>query len=69
LEVMQMDVQERGLRRRHAPPQGCLDVIDVVEALRAVQIDDQVRARALHSVPHREMIFAILHRLARDERG
>ena len=66
---MQVDVQQRRAGRGHAPAQRRLDVVDVVEPLRAVEIDDQMRAGAAHAVAHAEMIGAILVGFRRDQAG
>jgi hypothetical protein len=66
LEVVHMDVQQRGLRRIHAAAQRRLDEIDVVEAFRSVQIDDQMHARAGHALAHGEMCFAAFLRRGLD---
>ena len=62
LEVMQMDMQERRACRLNAAAQRGLDVIDVIEVLRLVEIDDQMHAGATYAVADGEMILTILHR-------
>ena len=46
-------------------PQRCLDVLDVIEPLCAVQIDDQVHAGTADAVANREVIVAILRQRRR----
>src|SRR6185312_11823982 len=60
LKVMQMDMQQRGAGHFYATPQRRLDVVDVVKLAGLVEVDDEVRARAPHSVPHHEMIVTLL---------
>ncbi len=60
LEMMQMNMQQRRLGGFDAAPQRRFDVLDVVQALGAVQIDDQVDAGAAHAFADGEMIVARL---------
>src|ERR1700687_5210070 len=60
LEVMQMDMQERRACRLDAAAQRGLDVVDVVEVLRFVEVDDQMHAGATYAVADGEIILAIL---------
>ena len=62
LKMMQVDMQERCARRLDAAAQRRFDVIDVVEPHRAVQVDDQMHARAMHAVAQREMIVPGIRR-------
>ena len=59
-EMMQVDVQQRGLRCIHAAPERRLDQVDVVEPLGSVQIDDQVDAGAANAVAQRKMVDTLL---------
>jgi hypothetical protein len=57
-----MDVQQRRLGRRDALSQRCVDVLDVVQPLRALKIDDQMRASAMHAIADAKVICGFLHR-------
>ena len=58
LEMMQMDVQQRCSRGFNAAPQRRFDMIDIIEALGAVQIDDQMHAGAADAIANSEVVLA-----------
>ena len=58
LEMVHMDVQERRACRINAAAQRRLDEIDIVEALRPIQIDNEVHAGAANAVADCKMILA-----------
>ena len=59
-ETVQMDMQQRRAGGGDALAQRLLDVLDVIEPLAAIDVDDQMRARAAHAMPHGKMVGAIL---------
>src|SRR5579863_1594846 len=59
LKVVQVNMQQCRAGGLDAAPQRRLDVLDIVEALGAVQIDDQMNAGAADAVTRGEMIFAV----------
>ena len=62
LKMMKMDVQECGARGFDAAAQSRLDVLEVIEPLRAMQVDDQMHASAAHAFAKREMALTVLLR-------
>ena len=58
LKMMQVNVKQRCAGRFNAAPQRRLDMIDIVEAFGAVQIDDQMHAGAANAVTNGEMVLA-----------
>ena len=61
LEMVEVDVQQRRAGRGDAAAQRLIDVIDVVEMLRVVQIDDQMHAGAAHAVADHEVVLAVVN--------
>jgi hypothetical protein len=57
LEMVQMDMQQRGAGCVDAAAQRLLDMLHVVEAARMIKIDDKMRAGTGHAVAHHEMIL------------
>ena len=49
-EAVEMDMQQRCARRRHALPQRRLDVLQIVEILRPDKIDEEMCARMVHAI-------------------
>ena len=60
LEVVQMDVQQRRARGRHALAQRLVDQIDICEALGLIQIDDQMHARAANAIADHKVVLALV---------
>ena len=58
--MMQVNVQQRRPRGIDAASQRRLDQIDVVEPLRAMQVDDEMHAGATHAIARREMVYALI---------
>jgi hypothetical protein len=54
-----VDVQQRRASGVDAAAQRALDQVDVIEAIRTVQINDEVHASATHAVADREMVLAL----------
>ena len=57
---MQVNVQQGRARSGDAAAQRLVDVIDVVEVLRVVQVDDQMHASAKHAVADHEVVLAVV---------
>src|SRR5215207_9889245 len=58
--MVQVNVQQRRAGGIDTAAQRRLDQVDVVEAVRPVQIHDQVHAGATYAVADREMVLALL---------
>src|SRR3546814_16519248 len=64
--MMQVDVQQRRLGRLDAFAQSVLDVGEIVDALGAPKVDDEMRSGDTHAVVHNQEVLAIL---VSDESG
>ena len=54
---MEVNVEERRVCRLHAAAQRRFDQVDVIETLRAMQVNDQMHAGTPYAVADREMIL------------
>jgi hypothetical protein len=62
LKVVQVDMQQGCAGCGDAAPQRRLDMLDVVEALCAMQIDDQMRAGTADTIANHEVVMALIRR-------